>query len=163
MNEELGTLSADGETRSVRYVRVFDVTPEVLWDAITDPDRIARWMRTEQMSFEHHVGGQVHYRWGGSDESIGTVKVFDPPHAVEYTWWENSGNSTVRFELRPLDTGVELTLHHSNLRAEEVSGVGPGWHAHLDFLNAVLKGEAFDFDQRFDELKPEYEARVASL
>ncbi len=163
MTENLGTLSSEGGTRSVRFVRVFDVSVEELWDAITDPDRIARWMRTEQMTFERHVGGAVRYRWGGTDEAIGTVKVFDPPHAVEYTWREGSESSIVRFELRPLAQGVELTLHHWNLGSDQATGVGAGWHAHLDFLNAVLGDEVFDFDRRFNDLLPRYEVSAAQL
>jgi uncharacterized protein YndB with AHSA1/START domain len=162
MTENLGTMGAEDKTRSLRYVRVFDVSPEELWDAITNPDRIARWMRTEQMTFEHHVGGNVHYRWGGTDESIGTVKVFDPPHAVEYTWREGSETSTVRFELRRIDHGVELMLHHWNL-GPDCAGIGAGWHAHLDFLKAALGDQEFDFDRRFNELLPRYEAKAAEL
>jgi hypothetical protein len=69
----------------------------------------------------------------------------------------------VRFELRPLPQGVELTLHHWNLGPDHVAGLGAGWHAHLDFLNAVLGDEAFDFDQRFNELLPVYEESAAQL
>jgi uncharacterized protein YndB with AHSA1/START domain len=163
MTDELGTLSSNGTTRSVRFVRAFDVSAGELWDAITDPKRIAPWMRTEEMLFEPHVGGKVRYRWGGNDESIGTVKVFEPPHAVEYTWKEGSESSTVRFELRSLAAGVELTLHHWNLSPDRAAGVGAGWHAHLEYLGAVLRDEAFDFDQRFNELLPGYTERAATL
>jgi uncharacterized protein YndB with AHSA1/START domain len=36
------TLEA-GEARLLRITRVYDTSPEDLWDGCTDPDRLARW------------------------------------------------------------------------------------------------------------------------
>ena len=36
------TLSA-GEARTATVTRVYDTSPEDLWEACTDPDRVARW------------------------------------------------------------------------------------------------------------------------
>jgi uncharacterized protein YndB with AHSA1/START domain len=156
MTDDLGTLSVQGDLPSVRYRRVIDATAEELWDALTDPERIARWMLTEQMNLEPHVGGKSHFGWGEQGSADGTVTVFDPLRCLEYTWEEDAVTSTVRFEISQLEGGVELVLYHRDLAPGMAAGIGAGWHAHLDNLIAVLRGEELDFWARFHELEPVY-------
>ena len=115
MADDLGTLTVQGDLRSVRYTRVIDASPEELWDALTNPERIARWMLTEEMVLEPRVGGKSHFGWGKQGSADGTVTVYDPPRCLEYTWEEESGTSTVRFEISEVASGVELVLFHRDL------------------------------------------------
>jgi uncharacterized protein YndB with AHSA1/START domain len=161
MTDDLGTLTVQGDLRSVRYTRAIDASPQELWDALTNPERIARWMLTEGMVLEPHVGGKSHFGWGKQGSADGTVTVFDPPRCLEYTWEEESGTSTVRFEISEVASGVELVLFHRDLAPKVAGGVGAGWHAHLDNLIALLRGEELDFWSRFHELEPVYEEIAA--
>jgi uncharacterized protein YndB with AHSA1/START domain len=159
----LGEVTRDGEAWSVRYVRSLDTPRPRVWDAITNHEQVATWMMTDEMTLEPRLGGAVHYRWGPSDRSDGDISTFDPPRTIEYSWREGSHTSMVRFELEETTTGTDLTLHHWNLSRDEVNGVGPGWHTHLELLAATLASEPFDFDARFDELKPRYAAVIEDL
>ena len=38
-----------------------------------------------------------------------------------------------------------------------------GWHMHMDKLEAVLGAVELDWQARFDELQPRYEAHIAAL
>ena len=156
MNDELGVVERDGDRWSVRFVRRIDASALDVWDTLTNPERIARWMQTESMIMEPRAGGAVHYRWGGSDECHGTVSIFDPPHTLEYSWNEGENESIVRFDIIPLEEGVKLTLEHRMLRVGDLKGIGPGWHTHLDYLDAVLHDEPFEFEPRFHSLEPIY-------
>jgi hypothetical protein len=69
----------------------------------------------------------------------------------------------VRFEITELESGVELVLFHRDLAPKVAAGVGAGWHAHLEFLEALLRGEDFDFESRFNELRPVYGEIAAKL
>jgi uncharacterized protein YndB with AHSA1/START domain len=154
MADDLGTLTVQGDLRSVRYTRVIDASPEELWDALTNPERIARWMLTEEMVLEPRVGGKSHFGWGKQGSADGTVTVYDPPRCLEYTWEEESGTSTVRFEISEVASGVELVLFHRDLAPKVAAGVGAGWHAHLDFLTAMLRDAEFDFGDRRATMTP---------
>jgi uncharacterized protein YndB with AHSA1/START domain len=158
-----GELDLGPEGRSVRFERHFDATAEEVWDALTNPELLGRWLLTDTASIEPRVGGAVSLDWGTDGKCSGTVAVFDPPRTLEYSWVEAAGTSIARFELRPDDSGVLLVLHHRELPASAHAGVGAGWNAHLDKLAAVLAGEEFDFWQRFHELEPEYAKRLVDL
>jgi uncharacterized protein YndB with AHSA1/START domain len=160
--DELGTAAKDGDDRSVRYVRTLDAAPEEVWAALTDPERLARWMLTDSMVMEPRVGGEVHYAWS-HDHSDGIVAVWDPPHTLEYTWNEDNGASVVRFELAARHGGTELTLFHRFISPRFASEIGAGWHTHLDLLDATLRGGTFEFGPRYDTLKPLYEEQFDSL
>lgn len=157
MNDALGVVKRQGDYWSIRYVRHIDVSAQELWDSLTQPERIARWMQTESMSLEPNVGGAVHYYWGGSDRCDGIVTDFDPPRTLAYSWNEGANTSSVRFDIVEREGGVELTLEHRTLTTDEIKGVGPGWHAHLDYLDAVLHHANFEFSPRFESLQPLYE------
>lgn len=163
MTKDLGSLSAQGDLRSVRFARFIDATPEELWDALTNPERIARWMLTEETTLEPRVGGKAHFGWGDQGDAVGRVTIFDPPRCLEYTWEEDAGTSAVRFDVRQLEGRLELVLHHRNLAPKVSGGVGAGWHAHLDDLMALLRGEEFDFWSRLHELEPVYEEIATKL
>jgi len=49
-----GRTLAAGEARTVTIARVFDTSPEDLWDACTDPERISRWFLP--------VSGRLYFR-----------------------------------------------------------------------------------------------------
>jgi uncharacterized protein YndB with AHSA1/START domain len=146
----------------VRFERHFDASPDELWATLTDPERIHVWLLAEA-SFEPRVGGAVNLSWQGSGECSGTVSIFDPPRELEYSWGEAAGTSIVRFELRPAGVGVMLILEHRELPASAHSGVGAGWHTHLDALSALIAAEPFEFWPRFHELEPHYEKLVTDL
>jgi uncharacterized protein YndB with AHSA1/START domain len=163
MTSSYGEVGTGAQGRTVRFERHFDVSPEELWAVLTEPERIGRWLMAEA-SFEPRVGGAVNLRWEGSGECSGVVSIFDPPRELEYSWGEEAGTSVVRFELRPADgAGVLLILDHRELPPSAHSGVGTGWHTHLDALGAMLVSEPFDFWPRFHELEPDYQKLVADF
>jgi uncharacterized protein YndB with AHSA1/START domain len=157
VTDDLGSLTRDGNLWSVRYERTFNVRNDELWKALTNVARITEWMLTEAMDFDPRVGGSVHYFWGGTDESKGTISVFDPPRALEYSWNEGASTSMVRFELREIDEGSVLTLHHDRITSDDIRGISAGWHTHLEILQALFSGDNVEFRPRFDALAPIYD------
>jgi hypothetical protein len=41
---DLGSLRIDGDRCGLRFERVYDTTPDDLWSALTEPERLARWL-----------------------------------------------------------------------------------------------------------------------
>jgi uncharacterized protein YndB with AHSA1/START domain len=158
VSAQLGTVTIDGDRRAVRFERAYDATPEELWGALTLPEQLARWLAPAE--FEPRVGGRIVLRFSEDELMHGTVREFDPPRLLEYSWHEGRDESVVRFELAVANGGTLLVLEHRSIPVDEVVGFGAGWHSHLDGLELALDGRAHDWDGRFAELKPLYQARL---
>ncbi|MBI1217459.1 MAG: ATPase [Rhodobacteraceae bacterium] len=124
-----------------------DLTPggvvDLVWrnDELTDPPG----QRPEGMKAENHMTGHV-------------IAV-DPPHLLTYDW-PNVGEVT--FELTPQGEQVLLTLTHRRApNRSTLLGVSGGWHAHLDLLEAAVRGSkpAPHWDT-YRRLRAEYDQRL---
>jgi uncharacterized protein YndB with AHSA1/START domain len=155
-----GTISLDGSTAAVRFERRYAASARELWSALTDADRMRRWLGAA-VSIEGRVGGAVRLRWDSGDEMRGVITAFEPGRLLEYTWCEPAlgVESVVRFELRAEPSGTVLVLEHTQVPADQRAGFGAGWHGHLDALAAALEGRSLDPHERERELRPEYASR----
>jgi uncharacterized protein YndB with AHSA1/START domain len=163
VSEELGTLTSQGDTRTVELVHLVPAAPAALWPHFTVPEQIAPWMRTTATIFEPSIGGNVHFVWGDSGETHGTIMMFDAPHTLAFTWHEHKENSSVRFDLTADDAQTSVRCRHRDIAADQLASIAAGWHTHLEFLAAVVSHATFEFDPRFDELLPRYEELAAAL
>ena len=157
---DFGTMTPDGPVATVRFERWYAASARELWSALTDPQRMGRWLGAE-VSIEGRVGGVVRLRWDSGDEMDGVITVFDPERALEYTWRESAlgVESLVRFELLAQRSGILLVLEHTRVPGDQAPGFGAGWHGHLDALAAVLAGQEADPQERYRELAPAYASR----
>lgn len=154
---DLGTITTDGDTRTVRFERRYDAPPEEVWAALTEPDRLRQWLT--QATVDPRLGGRVAFDFGDDGTCDGTITVWDPPAVLEYGWsFPSEGDSVVRWELAADGGGTRLRLVHSRLAAAAGPGYGAGWHAHLDGLAGHLAGTTVDWDARYAELRPDYDA-----
>jgi uncharacterized protein YndB with AHSA1/START domain len=155
-----GTMRPDGPTATVRFERQYAASAQELWSALTDPQRMCRWLGAE-VSIEGRVGGAVRLRWDSGDEMEGVITVFELERVLEYTWREGAlgVESLVRFELLAQGSGILLVLEHARVPVDQGPGFGAGWHGHLDALAAVLAGQQLDPHERYRELRPEYDRR----
>ena len=161
-----GVLRVDGERRAVRFERRYDATPAEVWSALTEPERLARWLADAELDLR--VAGEYVLRFSGEDQgrtTRGEVVAIEPERLLELTWLSPGEEDTVlRFELRPDDEGTILVLDHRGLPVEAAPGYGGGWQAHLEALEAHLRAESQpDWWGRYKELRPLYEAQEASL
>lgn len=157
---EHGTITTDGGTRTVRFERRYDAAPAEVWAALTEPERLGRWLT--EATFEGREGGAVAFDFGDGGVCRGTVLVWGPPAVLEYEWdFPDEHRSVVRWELAPDGDGTRLTLVHRLLQPGSAPGYGAGWHAHLDGLAAELGGSAVTWDDRYAQLRPDYDALAA--
>jgi uncharacterized protein YndB with AHSA1/START domain len=157
---DFGTISQDSFAATVRFERWYAASAQEVWSALTDPERMRRWLGAE-VSIEGRVGGAVRLHWDSGDEMDGVISVFQPDRVLEYTWRETAQGveSLVRFELLAQRSGILLTLEHTRVPADQAAGFGAGWHGHLDALAAVLAGQDLDPHERYRELQPQYVSR----
>jgi len=92
---DIGSLRSDDERCAVRFQRLYDFTPAELWSAITDPDRVGRWLAQAQI--EPGEGGRVRLAFD-EGRTEGRILTWDEPRVVEYEWrFDGEDESVVRF------------------------------------------------------------------
>ncbi|HRQ64142.1 MAG TPA: SRPBCC family protein [Xanthomonadaceae bacterium] len=87
-------------------VRSYDTTVDDLWQAITTPERLARWF--SRVEGDLKPGG--HYRIEGN--ASGTIAHCDPPEALDLTWEFDGTLSWVTVRIAADSGRAKLTLEH---------------------------------------------------
>jgi uncharacterized protein YndB with AHSA1/START domain len=127
--------------------------PEAVFEALTDPGQLEAWWgageyRTRDWKVDLRVGGQWSVKTlgpGGRDMTVnGQYQKVEPPYLLQYTWlasWDESRETSVRFELEPAPDGTRLTLRHSGFaeRPEAAEQYVGGWKLVLHWLAAYLR------------------------
>ena len=145
---QLGTISTAADGRyEFQITRRFPQPIDEVWDAITDPERIARWIAPT--TYEPKAGSPLVIDFGDGNTSSGEVTTFDPPHVFEYTSRVDARggpHGLIRFELREEGDTTVFVLTHTRQSAFDVQRTAPGWHACVDVLGAYLTGEPYDVE-----------------
>ena len=162
-----GTLTFDGDHATLTFERRIRHPIQVVWEALTEPEHLARWYMTTA-TIEGRAGGPIDFRTGpGQLHVTGRILVWEPPCVFEYEWkvkpWArmpNGEDAVVRWELRPEGEETLLTLTHRNLTRRSALGATPATHVVLERLEAQLAGVPFeDFRERVAEVQRQYRTR----
>jgi uncharacterized protein YndB with AHSA1/START domain len=125
----------------IRRQVIMPVTPERLWDALTDPDEMVGWFGAR---VEWHLEPGAPARFHGDDgsERAGRVEAVRPTRHLRFRWWpaaqtdprhgserpdpwggrepsevtEPSEASEVSFVLEPVPDGTRLTIQEQQVR-----------------------------------------------
>ena len=171
MSSLFGSVVRVGAGYDLEFERVLATDVDDLWSAITDPDRLVRWMNV--YTGELRLGGT----WqalldDGSVYCTGTVTECDPPRSFVTTWHAiEEQASTLRVTVEPAPDGARLLLRHEGVQSIYY---GPGWQTYLeqldDYLGAAPSSESdpdrtpgVDWDARFTQLRGAWDERFGSL
>ena len=161
MNEP-GVLRAEGGRRSVRFERQLGAPVEEVWDALTTPERLSRWLAPGSVG--SGVDSEVRLDFGEGGIVTGHVLRWEPPSLLELEWrFTGEAESVVRFELSPSGDGTRLVLDHRALAEEHATGYSAGWDAYLDSLDDHLEGRSGSWEERFAAALPRYRESAAAL
>ena len=131
-----------------------DASADRVWQTLTDPDLVARYMHGTALDTDWTVGSPIVWRgdWQGkSYEDKGEVTAFEPPRRLAVTHWspltgepdEPANYHHVTYELEPLgEARTGLTLTHGNSPSQDAadSMVADGWTPMLQELKKVAEG-----------------------
>jgi len=107
--------------RNVTLQRSYDTTPDDLWDAMTNPERLPRWFAP--VSGELKLGGRYQIK----DNAGGLITECVPPHYFSLTWEFGGGSSWVELRLAAEGEGrSRLTLSHICPIDDHWKNYGPG-------------------------------------
>ena len=156
------TATATAVTTQTHRVWI-NATPEAIWQALTEPEQLARYGYGSRIDFELRPGGV--YRANSTEEMLafgappvmveGEVLEVDEPHRLALTWHAlfdprtaGEPESKLTYELEPGIGGVtKLTVTHeldgAPVTAAIVGGVvaeaGGGWGWILSDLKTLLE------------------------
>jgi uncharacterized protein YndB with AHSA1/START domain len=110
-----------GEARTVTIGQTYAATVEDVWDACTDPERIARWFLP--VSGDLRLGGRFQVEGNAS----GTIERCDPPKSFAATWEFGGQTSWIELRLSPEPQGgTRFELEHIALVDDHWERFGPG-------------------------------------
>jgi uncharacterized protein YndB with AHSA1/START domain len=123
----------DGQLVLVQ-TREFRASIEDVWAAVTEPERLARWIGTWTGD---PTTGSVMFAMtfeGQEEGDAMVIRVCEPPHRLHVTsqvgeeWW------LLELDLTHADGVTTLTFSQPGILPEQVGNVAPGWDYYLDRL-----------------------------
>ena len=113
--------------------------PAKVWRALTDPDRLARWLMPTD--FAPMVGHRFTFRTDPQPGFDGIVRceVLDlqPERLLRWSWCNGALNSTVTWTLTAEGHGTRLLLRHDGFDPDDpwqqqaLRIMGGGWRSHV--------------------------------
>jgi uncharacterized protein YndB with AHSA1/START domain len=103
----------------IRRDIVLDAPREEVWDALTDPDRLAEWFAND-VDLDLRPGGGASFRWSNGEERRAIVRDVEPGERLAFDWEDDAGE--VEFTLSDGADGTLLTVVETS----------PAWTTALD-------------------------------
>ncbi len=129
---------------SVVLERSFRAPIEDVWAAVTEPERLARWIGTWTGD---PASGSVQFLMTAEGDDVAaesaTILDCDPPRRLELQWAsEAPGGWTWHVEIGLVEHDGSTTLTFAQHVPDRATGrdVGPGWEYYLDRLVAAESG-----------------------
>ena len=105
-------------------IRTYDTSVDDLWDAITTPERLARWFLPVEGDLE--LGGRYQLKGNAG----GTITRCERPEALDVTWEIMGATSWVNVRIAAAGKKAQLTLEHiahkDGIGEEHLKKFGPG-------------------------------------
>lgn len=159
MTELWGTLLADGPLRTVTLQHEYAATPDEVWDAVTSPERIERWLGAVQVNGDDYV---LQMRGDVVPAVTGKVVECAAPGRLLVSWnFRGEPASEIELRIEATGQGSLLTFTQSQVEAIEAGSRGAGWQHYLSQLAGVL-GEPGELPD-WEELRASYRTQEAAL
>jgi uncharacterized protein YndB with AHSA1/START domain len=143
------------EGAAVEFTRTYRAAIADVWAAVTESDRLARWIgfydgdpRLGHVAFTMNAEGEENMTPTRYD-----IRRCEPPHVLRVHTTDDFGTWDLIVELIEEDGVTTLTLSQIIDDPTTIENTGPGWEYYLDRLSAVLRGtDPGDID--FDDYYP---------
>ncbi|MEM8778033.1 MAG: SRPBCC family protein [Cyanobacteria bacterium P01_G01_bin.49] len=114
-----------------------NVPPSVLFDALTNSDKIVQYYPLKEVVSTWKVGDEIIFRGSNDDKDFtdyGKIEALLPDEKFQYSYWsDNHGTKrspenhlTICYTLHKSNNGTNLKLEHKNLQSQKM---------YLDMLN----------------------------
>jgi uncharacterized protein YndB with AHSA1/START domain len=135
-NEQTTTERPDEGTPWVERETLVEATPEEVWEALTDEDRLEEWLAPE-VELDPVEGGEIAVRDGDAHRT-GTVETLEEAERFAFTWSRpGEGESFVEFTIEALPGGSRVTVVETPIGPSTIAA--GGWGSRLDRLHHALR------------------------
>ena len=141
-DERLGQVTELPEGVQLQFRRSWPDPVEDVWAALTEPDRMLRWIGTYEG--ERRVGGAGTFTMTHEEQLVGEpMRIVEcaPPHRLVVEWDTEEG-WRVELQLTREDDRTVLLFTQLFAPGTEVVDYVLGWHWYLDKLGAEVGGGA---------------------
>jgi uncharacterized protein YndB with AHSA1/START domain len=125
----------------VRFERTFPHPVAEVWDAVTDPARLAQWFPTSVEFGSLQAGAPIVFRFAEDryPSMSGAIVEVSPPERLVFTW----GDDELTFELVEAEGGSACRLAFSVVldAADKAARDAAGWEDCLDNLAELTDGQ----------------------
>jgi uncharacterized protein YndB with AHSA1/START domain len=137
-----------------------DAPPETVFQFLTDPVKMLRWMGV-RADLQPRPGGIYFLDPNGRDLIRGSYLEVVPNKKIVFTWGFDepghpvpAGSTTVEILLQPAGTGTRLRLTHRELPPSHRDRHELGWSHYLARLKSVSEGNSVGPDPYADSKVP---------
>ena len=123
---------------------LIEASPDEVWEALTDEDRLEEWLAPE-VELDPFEGGEISVR-DGDDHRTGTVETVEEGERFAFTWSRpGEGESFVEFTIEALPGGSRLTVVETPTQSATNTAAGSkamaagGWGARLARLERSMR------------------------
>ena len=88
---------------------VLDAPPDEVWEALTDPERLAEWFANE-VELDPRPGGRGVFRWENGEIREAVVEEVERPSRFGFRW---ADEGDVAFELEEVDEGTKVVVRET--------------------------------------------------
>lgn len=159
MTRILGSMRRiDDKRGAVRVEDVYDTDAADLWSAITEPERLARWIATVEGDLR--VGGTLQAQFTSTWEGPGRIDVCEPPRHLVVTMEPGTDEEAVIEAVLTAEGAARtrLVVEERGLPLDVLYKHGAGWQAHIEDLARYLSGGESIWKARWEQLTPAYES-----
>lgn len=139
-------MQTESTNRVIRKEIHIAARPELVYEFLTDPQKMMQWRAAEVLS-DPRPGGALRLNFNGFDIMRGEFVELVPGRRVVHTWgWETlgeqepPGTTTVEITLEPDGDGTKLTLEHRGLSEASFAPHDEGWDYFMRNLADVATG-----------------------
>lgn len=165
--ERPGDLTFEGDYATLAFERRLRHPVQAVWEAITDPDRLAQWYLTKAR-IDARTGGTIDFVSTPAQVHVtGKILTWEPPRIFEHEWnveprkeLPQGERSVVRWELTPEGDVTILRFSHRRLTRETAIIFSGGMVAFLERLENQLDGVPLvDWAARVEKVRAQHFAR----
>jgi len=159
----VGSLRAANGKGVVRMEDWYETGIDDLWAALTQPQRLVRWIA--EVDGDLIPGGAFHARFTSGWDGPGRVDICLPPQRLLLTMSPGEEDETViEAVLSAEGDKTRLVIEERGLPLAEIAAHGAGWQVHVQDLAAhVDGGERVDWRSRWKDLIPTYQELAENL
>jgi uncharacterized protein YndB with AHSA1/START domain len=126
----------DEKARWVERETMVEASPEEVWEALTDEDRLEEWLAPD-VELDPVEGGEIAVT-DGDERRSGTVETIEEDERFAFTWTRpGEGESFVEFTIEPLPGGTRVTVVETQIGPTSMAF--GGWGTRLGRLRHAMR------------------------